>query len=100
MADRKKMLMCKDTTREPLSPISSNRPPTVTPRRVKPHSAISKTPSAKTPKTKDLGSNDGVTYDRFIPNRNMMDKEVSVFFTVSSLQKIYHLVSRKVIILY
>ena len=79
MADRKKMLMCKDATREPLSPILSNRPPTVTPRRVRPQSSISKTPSTKTPKTKDLGSSDGVTYDRFIPNRNMMDKEVSVF---------------------
>jgi len=80
MADRKKLLMKGGSYREPLSPISSNKAATRTPRRNHKQTACAKTPSAKTPSAKakeGSTSGEGITYDRFIPNRAMMDNPMS-----------------------
>ena len=76
MADRKMTLM-KGEIREPLSPISSSRAAARTPsRKIRP--TTNRTPGAKTPSSKKPGvSSDGCSYDRFIPNRSLMDPQVS-----------------------
>lgn len=82
MAERKNQLMKGGTFREPLSPISLNQASTRTPGKKRNNSCITKTPSGKTPsKTPNKKSvtssvSEGTGYDRFIPNRALMNKEV------------------------
>jgi len=82
MAERKYQLMKGGTFREPLSPISLNQASTRTPGKKRNTSCITKTPSGKTPsKTPNKKSvtssvSEGTGYDRFIPNRALMNKEL------------------------
>jgi len=78
MAERKSLLR-KGEVREPLSPISQNQASTRTPRKKKSTNNTVKTPSGKTPNVKSLSlsNTDGISYDRFIPNRALMNNEVS-----------------------
>lgn len=75
MAERTNALK-KGEVREPLSPISLNHASTRTPNKRRNHSMISaKTETSKTPLKKVGGNTDGV-YDRFIPNRSLMNNEL------------------------
>lgn len=89
MAERKNQLM-KGAYREPLSPISLNQASSRTPHKKQNVSCVTKTPSVKTPSAKTpskkliTSSNNEGGYDRFIPNRALMNKEVySIIITFS-----------------
>ena len=83
MAERKMRLM-KGEIREPLSPLSSNHAAARTPKAR--HSSV-RTPGAKTPVSKKshgaTSNQDGCSYDRFIPNRALMDAQVCYAFIYS-----------------
>ena len=76
MADRKKSLMKKFDGREPLSPISGNRPHT--PHKRSKYISATMTPNAKTPSKRSAVVSEGYAYDRFIPNRALIDPQVSL----------------------
>ena len=84
MAERRNQLMKSGAYREPLSPISLNQASSRTPHKKRNTSFMAKTPSGKaTPNKKSLTSsnNEGAGYDRFIPNRALMNKEVYLCIT-------------------
>lgn len=74
MADRK-MAVMKGDVREPLSPISAARASARTPARANAIPRKSQTPGSGI--KKGSGKNENHAYDRFIPNRKMMDNEAS-----------------------
>lgn len=78
MADRKMALM-KGEIREPLSPISANKATARTPhKRTASRNATARTPGNKTPNIKKSGAGtEGSMYDRFIPNRSLMNVQQS-----------------------
>lgn len=80
MADRKMALM-KGEIREPLSPISANKATARTPhKRTASRNATARTPGNKTPNIKKSGAGtEGSMYDRFIPNRSLMNVQVSYY---------------------
>eukprot|EP00111_Clytia_hemisphaerica_P017859 TCONS_00052819-protein len=81
MAERKSMLQ-KGGYREPLSPISLSQAASRTPMRKKTSNMTAKTPTAKTPLAKTPGkkgtsiSSSSSDYDRFIPNRALMNNKL------------------------
>jgi len=82
MAERKSMLQ-KGEYREPLSPISLSQAASRTPMRKKTSNMTAKTPTAKTPLAKTPGkkgtsisSSSTSDYDRFIPNRALMNNKL------------------------
>ena len=85
MAERKSMLQ-KGEYREPLSPISLSQAASRTPMRKKTTNLTAKTPTAKTPSAKtpgkkgsSLGGSSTSDYDRYIPNRALMNNKVAIF---------------------
>ena len=72
MTDRKMTL--KGEVREPLSPISAARASARSPSRAR---SVSKHPKTPGSCKKPVGKTENYGYDRFIPNRNIMDNDVS-----------------------
>ena len=83
---KRKAMLKAESAREPLSPVTYNLQGVRTPRRNggAAHCTHTKTPGKtpgktdKTPKRPGTQRHDSAAYDRFIPNRCLMDKEVYI----------------------